>query len=132
MEQTQHLLHVMHDRLSREQLCSRLFTMLNRYKTYKEVTVMAKIVVHPEDPTMYMFWDIGLEQPSAFYISGDQLWKWNENYASPTVYPSVLLCGNDFRSHLFIQDGKLKYLSDCSHSYAGKTVDMVEFPPDWV
>jgi len=33
---------------------------------------------------------------------------------------------------LFIQDGKLKYLSDCSHGYAGQTVDMVDFPEDWL
>lgn len=93
---------------------------------------MAKIVVHPTDPTMFMFWDIGLAQPNAFYIADNRGWTWNENYEKPTVSPSVLLCGNNFRSHLFIQDGKLKYLSDCSHGYAGHTVDMIDFPEDWL
>lgn len=93
---------------------------------------MPKIKQHPNDPTMFMFWDIGLQQPNAFYIRADRGWKWNGDYDNPTVSPSVLLTLGDLtRSHLFITDGKIRYLSDCTHDLAGQTVDMVDFPEDW-
>ena len=92
---------------------------------------MAKIKIHPTDNTMYMFWDVGLNQPNAFYIRGDCGWSWNGNVEKPTVNPSVLLTIGDERSHLFIRDGKIQYLSDCTHELAGKTIDMVDFPEDW-
>lgn len=92
---------------------------------------MAKIKVHPTDNTMHMFWDIGLNEPNAFYIRGDRGWSWNEDFENPTVSPSVLLTRGNVRSHLFIRDGKIQYLSDCTHPLAGQTVEMVEFPEDW-
>lgn len=92
---------------------------------------MAKIKVHPSDPTMFMFWDIGLNEPNAFYIQPGRGWSWNGDYEKPTVHPSVLLTRPDVRSHLFIWEGQLRYCADCSHELAGKTVDMVDFPEDW-
>lgn len=92
---------------------------------------MAKVKIHPTDSTMYMFWDVGLQQPNAFYIRGDRGWNWNGDFEKPTVSPSVLLTIGSDRSHLFIRDGKIQYLSDCSHELAGKTIDMVDFPEDW-
>ena len=92
---------------------------------------MSKIKVHPTDSTMYMFWDVGLQQPNAFYIRGDRGWAWNGDFDKPTVTPSVLLTIENERSHLFIRDGKIQYLSDCTHELAGKTIEMVDFPEDW-
>lgn len=92
---------------------------------------MAKIKIHPTDSTMCMFWDVGLDQPNAFYIRPGNSWSWNGDFEKPTVSPSILLTNVAARSHLFIRDGKLQYLSDCTHELAGKTVDMVDFPEDW-
>ena len=92
---------------------------------------MAKIKVHPTDPTMFMFWDIGLGQPSAFYIRGDRGWQWNGDFEKPTVTPSILIKIGNTVSHLFIRDGKIRYMLDCTHPMAGVTVDMVDFPEDW-
>ena len=94
---------------------------------------MSKIKVHPNDPTMYMFWDVALDRPNAFYVRDRHpSWSWNEDYECPTVSPSIRLIhtGNQV-DHLFIRDGKIQYLNDCTHELAGKTVDMVDFPEDW-
>ena len=94
---------------------------------------MPKIKVHPNDPTMYMFWDVALDRPNAFYVRDQHpSWNWNEDYECPTVSPSIRLIhtGNQV-DHLFIHDGKIQYLNDCTHELAGKTVNMVDFPEDW-
>ena len=33
--------------------------------------------------------------------------------------------------YISTHDDKTRYLSDCTHSMAGKTVNMVDFPEDW-
>lgn len=57
-------------------------------------------------------------------------WKWNGDINSPTLHPSILTKGEDKRGkhvcHSFVKDGKIKFLSDCSHEYAGKTLDLLE------
>ena len=79
-------------------------------------------------------------------------WGWNRSEESPTFTPSVLVtfghyvdgtpeadcpicirirerdkdqtpCG---RCHSFVTDGKIQYLSDCSHQYAGQTIELPE------
>lgn len=92
---------------------------------------MAKIKIHPNDKTMHMFWDVALKRPNAFYISDERGWSWNGDFEKPTVNPSILLTTGSERDHLFIRDGKIQYLSDCTHSLAGKTVEMVDFHEDW-
>lgn len=60
-------------------------------------------------------------------------WKFNGDVDNPTFSPSVLVQGArgfnppvKFKCHSFIKEGKIQYLSDCSHEFAGKTVDMVD------
>lgn len=95
---------------------------------------MAKIKVHPCDPTMYQYWDVATQLPNAFWVGGDRLsWNYNEDDERPTVSPSILNTTREgFRNHVFIRDGKITYLSDCTHEMAGCTVDMVDFPDDWL
>ena len=93
---------------------------------------MPKVKVHPNDPEMYMFWDVATDESNAFYIRKSKpSWNWNGDYENPTVSPSILLRRPGFVNHCFIRDGKIQYLNDCTHSMAGKTVDMVNFPEDW-
>lgn len=95
---------------------------------------MAKIKVHPTDPTMYMYWDVATNQANAFRISDDRGWSWNGDFDCPTVQPSILTtlptAHGVERNHVFIRSGKVQYLSDCTHALAGQTVDMVEFPEE--
>lgn len=80
-------------------------------------------------------------------------WTFNGDYEKPTFSPSILVrCGHyvpghedqcwckfyaerpdeehDFicyQCHSFVTDGKIQFLSDCSHKLAGQTVEI----PDW-
>lgn len=84
--------------------------------------------------------------------SGHPMWTFNNNYEKPTFSPSVLVTGGHympnhtgrcwcdynkehpddpvldgcFRCHSFVTDGKIQYLSDCTHALAGQTVDLID------
>jgi hypothetical protein len=79
-------------------------------------------------------------------------WAFNGDFEKPTLSPSILVrsghyakdaepgnCWCDFsertgqtsdfkcfRCHSFVTDGRIQFLSDCTHELAGQTVD---FPP---
>ena len=52
------------------------------------------------------------------------VWEFNDNYDKPTVRASVLTWNNEMRCHSFITDGKIQFLSYCSHELANKTVEL--------
>ncbi len=64
-------------------------------------------------------------------------WGYNGNPDKPTFTPSVNVTYNGADAgvdgappaicHSFVTDGKIQFLSDCTHSLAGQTVDL----PDW-
>ncbi len=64
-------------------------------------------------------------------------WNWNGSFTKPTFDPSVLVTyeGKDAGTngappavcHSFVKEGKIQFLSDCTHSLAGQTVDI----PEW-
>lgn len=61
---------------------------------------------------------------SGHYIpghTGDCWCTWN---AAHPEDPSGFACRV---CHTFVRDGKIQYLGDCTHAYAGKTIDMVAF-----
>ena len=53
-------------------------------------------------------------------------WTWNGDTEKPTLKPSVLTEGHDFRCHTWITDGKAQFLGDCSHELVGQTIDLGE------
>ncbi len=65
--------------------------------------------------------------------TGPHKWKWNGSMEAPTFTPSVLH-NKDGKSslplcHVFIANGKIEFLPDCTHELAGQTVDMEEVEP---
>lgn len=56
-------------------------------------------------------------------------WTFNGDYERPTFSPSILYNPDveKHRCHFFVRNGRIEYLSDCHHSLAGQTVDMVPF-----
>ena len=60
-------------------------------------------------------------------------WDWDGNLEAPTLSPSILqhASGSLPACHSFLRAGRWEFLSDCTHSLAGQTVDMVPLP-DWV
>lgn len=76
-------------------------------------------------------------------------WSYNGNPDAPTFTPSILVRTGHFvepqgkhcdksgdpewpcdckRCHSFVTDGRIQFLSDCTHALAGQTVPL----PDWV
>lgn len=61
-------------------------------------------------------------------------WSWNGSLEKPTFSPSVLVtysgpdAGRDGAPpavcHSFVNDGRIQFLSDCTHSLAGQTVGL--------
>lgn len=62
------------------------------------------------------------------------IWSFNGNYDKPTFNPSVLLTQEykpesgkrTYVCHIFIVDGKIQYLNDCTHKLADQTINMDE------
>ena len=74
----------------------------------------------------YVFFCPGCETP--IRLKG---WEFNGNAEQPTFSPSVLTTAGSHRCHSFIRDGKIQFLDDCTHAFAGKTVDLPDIP-DWL
>ena len=62
------------------------------------------------------------------------IWSFNGNLDKPTVSPSILVrwtkttgTVEDKVCHSFINDGKIQYLSDCTHELAGQTIELPEY-----
>ena len=78
------------------------------------------------------------------------IWSWNGSMDRPTFQPSYLCTGDkwtppvtpenhaEFKAapwqqtrmpyvcHSFIAEGRIQYLSDCTHEFSGQTVDLPE------
>lgn len=56
----------------------------------------------------------------------DSTWEWNGDLKRPTFKPSILVTRRHegLRCHSYIRDGRIEFLSDCSHAMAGKTVQL--------
>ena len=77
----------------------------------------------------YWFHCPGCDVPHSF----DQSWEFNGNHDTPTFSPSLLLKESPahLRCHLFVINGDISYLDDCTHSFAGKRIPIPEWPYDW-
>lgn len=87
-------------------------------------------------------------------VNGPNAWSWNGSLTAPTFSPSILIqSGHYIRGHQpgacwcsynaehpddpsgfscscchsFVADGKIQFLNDCTHEFAGQTVEI----PNW-
>jgi hypothetical protein len=64
------------------------------------------------------------------YGKSGPVWQFNNDLEKPTFNPSLLVRweeGENFEKrvcHSFIRDGRIEFLSDCTHELAGKTVEL--------
>lgn len=62
------------------------------------------------------------------YMPFDNGWEFNGDFEKPTFSPSMRCnYGHGLITHCFVRNGKIEYLSDCTHEMAGKTVDCMDF-----
>lgn len=92
------------------------------------------------NPTEATHLQICLPGPSSYRIlpviisgsrKGTPCWTWNGSVDNPTLKPSLLTkCsdadGNDVVCHSYVTDGKVRFLGDCTHEFAGQTLDMLD------
>lgn len=57
------------------------------------------------------------------------VWNFNGSLDSPTVLPSLLYNKDypDSRCHSFVENGSIKFLSDCYHVLKNQTVEIPEY-----
>lgn len=66
--------------------------------------------------------------------AGTPNWTWNGSVDAPTVRPSVLTRGGSEATgeyvehvcHSFISNGYVQFLGDCTHEFAGQTLDLLD------
>lgn len=69
----------------------------------------------------------GCRGPQQLPVAGDNAWGWNKSSDRPTFTPSILTkYGVDGGKicHSYVTDGSIKFLGDCTHAFAGQTVEL--------
>jgi hypothetical protein len=56
----------------------------------------------------------------------EPMWKWNGDTEKPTLHPSVLTKTEDAVCHIWIRDGMVQFLGDCTHAFRNKTVPLLD------
>ena len=56
---------------------------------------------------------------------GTPCWTWNGSTSAPTLRPSVLTRDDGTICHSWVTDGRIQYLADCTHEFAGQTMDLL-------
>ena len=63
-------------------------------------------------------------------------WTWNDDWFKPTIQGSLGLRDKDgnkpYVCHSIITNGKIEFLSDSQHELAGQTVELPDFPKDYI
>lgn len=92
---------------------------------------MKKLVLSEEGPFDLLFYCPACEcYHGVSTKEPEPTWNWNNNLCKPTFTPSIRVkyfnnrLGRKINCHFFVKDGKIEYLSDCTHLYASKTVEM--------
>lgn len=107
---------------------------------------MAKAKLSKSDlyESRLIFFCPGCKSEHAIPVDGPRAWQWNGSIDSPTLSPSILRkCGpwgdesvlpEDFDPktrmsicHSFVKEGKIQFLSDCTHHMAGQTVELGDY-----
>lgn len=102
--------------------------------TYKPCApqVATHVCIHTPGPFCNRF--IPIIQSGSRRDHQGPVWSWNGDTEKPTLKPSVLTRTEDWSSgecikivcHTWINDGKVQFLSDCSHEFAGQTLDLLD------
>ena len=56
-------------------------------------------------------------------------WSFDGDIDKPTIAPSVNSSASDngvvfYRCHFFVNEGQIQFLPDCTHEYAGQTLEL--------
>jgi hypothetical protein len=86
---------------------------------------MAKLIKISEERVAFRC--PGCRGPQHIPVKGPNAWGFNGDMDRPTFTPSILTRkGDNYICHSFVTDGRIRFLSDCTHALAGQTVDLPE------
>lgn len=107
--------------------------------------------------TGQVFFCPGCKETHVLHVEGPgAIWSWNGSQERPTFTPSILHQSGHYaaperdrcwctwnlehpenpapfgchRCHSYVKDGRIQFLSDCTHALAGQTVELPEIAPD--
>lgn len=109
--------------------------------------MMAKVNLEDNEVagTYASIWCVGCKEPHSMPVRGKtgsdperHRWEFDNNLEEPTFSPS-LLCNKPGPYHYagapvchsYIRKGKMQFLNDCTHEFAGQTVDLPDYPEEW-
>lgn len=83
-------------------------------------------IVKASNCDRWLFWCPGCDE--VHQVSD----RWDIDTDRNTIAPSILVSGVNEHGpticHSFVREGRIEYLGDCTHSMAGQTVDLPEWP----
>ncbi|QKK95792.1 ammonia monooxygenase [Pseudomonas sp. 13159349] len=121
------------------------------------IKTIGRCLGQAEDGSLW-FWCAGCDKPHSLRVGSGPgpRWGYNGNADSPTFTPSVLAQWDEgeppattpeirdkIRSgeivqvkvakvcHSFVTDGRIQYLTDCTHALVGQTVDLPDWEASW-
>lgn len=97
-----------------------------------EIDLSARVIVlDNKDQKSVVLYMPGLPCPIQINVTGPHpVWGWNEDVYNPTFTPSILTrmpWGEPQReivNHVFVRNGQIQYLGDCTHEYRNQIVDL--------
>ena len=91
--------------------------------------------LRPERNGIVMHWCYGCKTPHPIWVNTEcgPRWSFNGDIELPTFSPAIShrrfneVTDKEFICSYTILDGKITYLKECTHSMAGKTLELPDF-----
>lgn len=94
---------------------------------------MAKVKLETHDGITYCIYDCPCGDKQWIPITGEEpIWQFNNDVNNPTLSPSIRTTWGPKENptkhlcHVFMKEGKIQFLTDCTHEYAGQTIELSE------
>lgn len=89
--------------------------------------VVRKLKQKTPDSPEYAFFCPGCEYEHMFKTTGNEpKWEFNDDLEKPTVSPSIRVRWDREVCHFHLRRGWIQFLSDCTHKFAGETIQLRE------
>ena len=101
-------------------------TMILDGHPHDKVTIAIGGVNNPDYKAL-QWWCPGCKNVHSIPVRGTDgpMWSWNDSIIFPTLKPSILKSGYGPKCHSYVTAGVVRFLKDCEHDLAGKTVPML-------